>query len=154
MTPEICGLAQLSAFALYDPDLPFLRTSQDSLLLGTAEPYSETWPKQGLMQDGACWEHGMSKPPTKETGCGFWPTPAVSDSWFGDCSKQTVLDSIARGTRAARDQLAAVIISEGDGGGLNPTWVEWLMGWPTGWTDLKPLEMDRFQQWLEQFGDF
>jgi len=30
---------------------------------------------------------------------------------------------------------------------LNPVWVEWLMGWPLGWTDLKPLEMDRFQQW-------
>jgi hypothetical protein len=25
-------------------------------------------------------------------------------------------------------------------GQLNPTWVEWLMGWPLGWTDLKPLE--------------
>jgi len=29
------------------------------------------------------------------------------------------------------------------GGRLNPTWVEWLMGWPLGWTDLKPLEMDK-----------
>jgi hypothetical protein len=26
------------------------------------------------------------------------------------------------------------------GGKLNPTWVEWLMGWPLEWTDLKPLE--------------
>ena len=25
-------------------------------------------------------------------------------------------------------------------GKLNPTWVEWLMGYPTGWTDLKHLE--------------
>jgi hypothetical protein len=33
------------------------------------------------------------------------------------------------------------------GGQLNPTWVEWLMGWPLGWTDLKPLAMDKFQQW-------
>jgi len=38
------------------------------------------------------------------------------------------------------------------GGKLNPTWVEWLMGWPLGWTDLKPLAMDKFQQWLEQHG--
>jgi len=29
------------------------------------------------------------------------------------------------------------------GGPLNPDWVEWLMGWPIGWTDLKPLEMDK-----------
>jgi hypothetical protein len=38
------------------------------------------------------------------------------------------------------------------GGQLNPTWVEWLMGWPLGWTDLKPLEMDKFQQWQQQHG--
>jgi hypothetical protein len=24
------------------------------------------------------------------------------------------------------------------GGKLNPTWVEWLMGFPLGWTDLEP----------------
>jgi hypothetical protein len=26
------------------------------------------------------------------------------------------------------------------GGALNPTWVEWLMGFPLGWTDLGPSE--------------
>lgn len=31
------------------------------------------------------------------------------------------------------------------GGKLNPTWVEWLMGWPLGWTDLKPLEMGKYR---------
>ena len=29
------------------------------------------------------------------------------------------------------------------GGKLNQMWVEWLMGWPLGWTDLKPLEMGK-----------
>ena len=38
------------------------------------------------------------------------------------------------------------------GGQLNPDWVEWLMGWPVGWTDLKPLGMDKFQQWLHLHG--
>lgn len=36
------------------------------------------------------------------------------------------------------------------GGALNPLWVEWLMGWPIGWTDCTPLEMDRFLPWLQQ----
>lgn len=40
------------------------------------------------------------------------------------------------------------------GGQLNPPWVEWLMGWPIGWTDLKPLETGKFQEWLQKFGDF
>ena len=39
------------------------------------------------------------------------------------------------------------------GGTLNPTWVEWLMGWPLGWTDLKPLEMDKFHSAPQQPGD-
>ena len=39
------------------------------------------------------------------------------------------------------------------GGQLNPPWVEWLMGWPIGWTDLKPLETDKFQQWLHSHGE-
>ncbi len=37
-------------------------------------------------------------------------------------------------------------------GKLNPTWVEWLMGWPMQWTDLAPLETDKFRQWCESFG--
>jgi hypothetical protein len=40
------------------------------------------------------------------------------------------------------------------GGRLNPPFVEWLMGWPLEWTDLKPLEMDKFQEWQQQHSDF
>jgi hypothetical protein len=39
------------------------------------------------------------------------------------------------------------------GGKLNPMWVEWLMGWPLGWTDLKPLEMDKFHYAQQQHGE-
>jgi len=39
------------------------------------------------------------------------------------------------------------------GGALNPMWVEWLMGWPLGWTDLKPLEMDKSHFAPQQPGD-
>ncbi len=37
---------------------------------------------------------------------------------------------------------------------LNPDWVEWLMGWPIGWTDLKPLATDKYRLWLQQHGGF
>lgn len=37
-------------------------------------------------------------------------------------------------------------------GVLNPSWVEWLMGWPIGWSALEPLGMDKFQQWLRSHG--
>lgn len=35
---------------------------------------------------------------------------------------------------------------------LNPDWVEWLMGWPIGHTDLKPLAMDKYREWQQQHG--
>ena len=40
-----------------------------------------------------------------------------------------------------------------ESGGLNPMWVEWLMGWPLGWTDLKPLEMDKSLSVQQQPGE-
>ena len=45
------------------------------------------------------------------------------------------------------DGLATVV-----GGALNPEWVEWLMGWPIGWTALDALETVRFQEWLNSHG--
>ena len=35
-------------------------------------------------------------------------------------------------------------------GHLNPEWVEWLMGWPIGWTACEPLATDRFHEWQRQ----
>lgn len=37
------------------------------------------------------------------------------------------------------------------GGTLNPTWVEWLMGFPLGWTDLDALEMQWFRSSFIQY---
>ena len=36
---------------------------------------------------------------------------------------------------------------------LSPDWTEWLMGWPIGHTDLKPLGMDRFREYVQQHGE-
>jgi hypothetical protein len=38
------------------------------------------------------------------------------------------------------------------GGKLNPMWVEWLMGWPLAWTDLKPLVTDKSHCVPQQHG--
>lgn len=31
---------------------------------------------------------------------------------------------------------------------------EWMMGWPIGWTELRPLAMGKFQEWLHWHGGF
>ena len=58
------------------------------------------------------------------------------------------------GTGAKERPGHALPLSSAIGGQLNPDWVEWLMWWPLGWTDLKPLGMDRFQQWQQQHSGF
>jgi hypothetical protein len=60
-----------------------------------------------------------------------WPTPTVNDS------KNSTLPP----SQAKHDNIPGALLRDGEmaGGQLNPTWVEWLMGWPLGWTDLKPL---------------
>ena len=58
-----------------------------------------------------------------------WPTPTAHNA------KKTNSPSEAQRNTPT---LAAQV-----GGHLNPTWTEWLMGWPLGWTDLKPLETDK-----------
>ena len=74
----------------------------------------------------------------------MWPTPLADDASNSGKNK------VRRETLASRvDDLEAGPVS----GQLNPTWVEWLMGWPLGWTDLKPLETDKFRQWPLSHGE-
>ena len=65
----------------------------------------------GFRTVGQCeWEEGLV------------PTPIATD-WKNRCCKDF---------RKNREfQLQTYV-----GGQLNPTWVEWLMGFPIGWTDL------------------
>lgn len=80
----------------------------------------------------------------------IWPTPNVHMEHHGGTGYKASLRRQELGKQVVLDQ--AIQIEQGHGGQLNPDWVEWLMGWPIGWTDLRPLEMDKFQKWLEQHG--
>jgi hypothetical protein len=40
----------------------------------------------------------------------------------------------------------------GNGGQLNPTWVEWLMGWPLGWTAFGASATAKYQEWRQWHG--
>ena len=72
---------------------------------------------------------------TKET----WPAPQASDNQDrGNMSNPSVQRRVQIGKQILLSQSV-----HPTSGRLNPTWVEWLMGWPLGWTDLKPLEMDK-----------
>jgi DNA (cytosine-5)-methyltransferase 1 len=99
----------------------------------------------------------------------FWPTPLASD-WKprGPNSKQQGLgekvkwptptaneDACGKPTGKMQKMLGnhPDVRQDPNGGTLNPTWVEWLMGWPLGFTDLKPLEMDKCHCAQQQLGN-
>ena len=94
----------------------------------------------------------------------MWPTPTAGDS-RGSGSRNTAtskahsgisLTDAVRGDRGRGRLLPApnTVDAKGGtrkgkgqeqlchlvGGSLNPTWVEWLMGYPAGWTDLDASE--------------
>jgi len=63
-------------------------------------------------------------------------------------STPTATDAIKGGKVSPRP--GAMGLSEQTGGQLNPTWVEWLMGWPRNWTNLERINRDDFDKWLQE----
>ena len=141
-------------------------------------PSSLILPRWGMMQGGVLWERTTPEHLTSETESGSslnWPTPQARD-WKGSSGRSlkgmeldlptavkkwptpTVNDShncTMPPSQLTRDNLPGAMLREGEkpnGGHLNPTWVEWLMGWPLGWTDCAVSATDKFRQWLNSHG--
>ena len=80
----------------------------------------------------------------------MWPTPRAEEGGpdfakaeRGKRTGQSVSPSLA----------TAVALEDGPGlGPLNPTFREWLMGWPIDWTARKPLATDKFHEWWRGHG--
>jgi hypothetical protein len=89
----------------------------------------------------------------------MWPTPTVNGNYNKAGLSPTSGDGLATAVRlwptpSANEDAAGTpngkmqkmlgnhpdVRGSGDGS-LNPTWVEWLMGFPLGWTALEPSEM-------------
>jgi len=115
---------------------------------------------------------------TDENAFGYWPTPAARDGNNTNTVEHLLegrhIDQLANRvkmveagiwtTPTARDFKGPTITekhpqgfnkslaNEVGGGSLNPTWVEWLMGWPLAWTDLRPSGTDKFHKWPHLHG--
>ena len=140
-----CGATWRASLAKYDRALRMWKTAQCSLL-GDSEEFSETWPNSGMTVDGQCWELVMSAPRTAANESGWWPTPRRSD--YKGTSSGSKFDSRARQFRIwSKGQNVTGAIYP------NPTAYEGLMGWPLGWTDLKPLGTARCLGAQPQPGD-
>lgn len=83
---------------------------------------SQMWPTPGAAEG---FNRRRALPAKKrndglETAARMWPTPTTQDASNNGGSSQYERNSLP---------LNAAV-----GGALNPTWVEWLMGYPLGWT--------------------
>ena len=69
---------------------------------------------------------------------GHRPWPTMSANGMGNTGSRQMLDKkIEEGSLTEEEKKR---MSAGNGGSLNPMWVEWLMGFPIGWTDLEDSE--------------
>ena len=133
-----CGMKWHASFAKYDPNMHSLRTPQ-CLLFEDSTEYCATLPRWGSMRIGECWELPMLEQNTNETEFGLWPTP-TTPSGGGNCGGSGAYkNALKNGTHIPHS--------------INPNLYEWLMGWPQGWTDLKPLEMGKFHCAPQQHGE-
>jgi len=154
-----CGQTLPESLAKFDPASCSWKTHQCSLP-GGLEPFLGTWPSWGMIINGELLARVPLEPIIKETDCGFLgPTPTVVmplESY--DPSKQNRI-------RLLKSGRPRKLSKNGLDGSLNwsqfqlwrgvmptPMLCECVMGWPTGWTDLKPLETGKFQQWLNLHG--
>jgi len=136
-----CGKKWPGLLAKYDPNSHLWRTVQCSLLEDLNESL-QTLPRWGMTVNGELYLLPTSVQNINEKEFGSWPTPNAWDGKRGPRSAENLA------TKKHQISLVTAVkhsltTDYQNGGQLNPTWVEWLMGWPLGWTDLKPLEMDK-----------
>jgi hypothetical protein len=148
------GESSRAWFARWDQSGCEWRTAQRSLL-GDSESYSATWPRSGLMLAGTCYPLPTAAPRicVSESGSSpgaVFPTPAARDYRHPNAKSFE-----ERGGGKKGEQLPNSV-----GGPLNPTFVEWLMGWPLGWTaaaaptESSASEMGKFQSVQQWHGHF
>lgn len=130
---------------------------RDRLMWQTPSAQKTTRSGELVNADGTPWD-GESKPHSKATGLpvqtalldqiatrATWATP-VSKSVSGGRMGR---DGGAHARAAMVEQHGEEVMRQVTGGRLNPRWVEWLMGFPIGWTSLDPLPSDAMDRWLD-----
>ena len=139
---QACGNTWQGSLAKFDHDSSSWKTPQCSLFGGGQESL-QTLPRSGMTRDGLLWEQPTLALRIKETEFGLLPTPKAQDSRHAS-SRHLGND------KHWESNLGEVFVAATNSKKMPPNFCEAMMGWPLEWTDLKPLEMDKFQQWQQQ----
>ena len=153
---RVFGPSTQDSLASFDPDTSSWRTSQ-LCLLGGLDEFSETWPRSGMTRSGTAYRLQPLAPLTGGIVSGSWPTPRTSDTngpgrhGTGGLDLRTAVAEAEltkdglyttpcaddTGHRKGKYAQGGTPLSAQAGGQLNPTWVEWLMNFPLGWTEVE-----------------
>ena len=155
-THDTSGPVSPTAFAYFDHDSRCWKTLQ-ATFHWDLEQYKPIWPRSGITHNGIAYQRQpsahrtsaieyllslhetMEWTPTakanqmapsmqpRNPGLRRWPTPTAH------LAKENASPSEGRRNEPTLTFQAL----KGQTGHLNPEWVEWLMGFPIGWTDLK-----------------
>jgi hypothetical protein len=139
-----CGKKWRGWLAKFDQDSYSWKTAQCSLITDSEECLA-TYPASGLMRDGLLWEQTRLAHNTTETEYGLLPTPTARDF-----NGHTITKKRPKGFNKVLPNVFKLEFQLHGQCYPHPTFSEGLMLWPVGWTDLKPLETDKFQQWRQQ----
>jgi len=178
-TPQ-CGITWRGWLAKFDPDSYLWKTAQCSFIEESGESL-ETFPVSGMTRNGMLWELPTLAHRTSATASGLWRTPDTGGGGTSGILKQgknhrangqpvqiRLVDQVNNprlwptpvsrmhkdGGNPSEYKRNEIPLAAQAGGPLNPVWVEWLMGWPLGWTDLKPLETGKSHFAQPQHGEF
>jgi hypothetical protein len=174
-----CGEKWHGLLARFDQNTHLWRTVQCSLLEDLNESL-QTLPQWGMTVGGELYQLPTLVQTIDETEYGLsekWPTPRSCSAMAATITPEsawnekrnpnleTIVGRKTWGTPKAQDSRHALrdrgkgnlgeqVSGLHNGGKLNPTWTEWLMGWPLEWTDLKPLETDKSHFVQQPHGKF
>src|SRR5947209_8736262 len=153
-------------FVQWDPSASFWRMSLGGFLVEVAEGLkayayklqilghrieekgSSLWPTPTVIDSGSGRVNQSNSPNAQERPSlalmarkRRWPTPAARD-YRGAGSKEGYQRRSQDHQQALNEEIVHGISGEGQGQ-LNPAWVETLMGFPPGWTDLSDGQQDQ-----------
>ena len=160
------GIDPLSGRRCYDSPEMYTQRGLLRKMYQPCEVRDSHWSSKICARSGM-WENFIVSPlvpvaalRTKETESGSWPTPTTSPSRPNEGNVRLLRKKVEAGELSA--EIASVMLNgksvfsaqgrlmekgsnhsasvSPTSGTLNPRWVEWLQGYPDGWTDLSSLE--------------
>jgi hypothetical protein len=161
MTHDTFGLGLENQLAVYNRDTQSWRMSEDTSLWGDYK-LLESLPKSGMTRNGVLFQQAEWERIISATESLSWPTPRSCTAMGATITPESAWNEkrfpnletmvgrrkwptpVASGgldggahSRATMRKLDNTPYEVPPTGKLNPQWVEWLMGFPIGWTDLE-----------------